>query len=197
MFEKRVVRGNTHSSYVMSKEEELKYKRSQNQSVRGTKRQQKDQADASVTVQQDENEFYPNKLQPQENKRYAACFTEEELLYQTDLPPYHDAATQTELVIEKEIPDLSMPVYKGIHKETQVYQGESIFDFDYEADPLLQVLLTRILEDARIEVVEEEELKAMKKRQEDIRAHKEQVNANLMALQKKEFDSVEANVTIE
>lgn len=69
-------------------------------------------------------------------------------------------------MIEKVIPDLSLPVYTGIDKETQIYEGDSLFDFDYEAEPLLQVLMTRILEESQIEVMEEEELKEMKERQE-------------------------------
>lgn len=83
----------------------------------------------------------------------------------TDLPPCHDAITQTEFVIEKELPDLSMPVYTGIHKETQIYASENLFDFDYEAEPVVQVLVTRCLEESRIEVVEEEELRVLKERQ--------------------------------
>lgn len=77
-------------------------------------------------------------------RKHVEVFTDDMIDKLTDLPPYHDIETQTEFIIEKPLPDLSMPVYTGIPKETQIYPDENLFDFDYEAEPLLQVLLTRI-----------------------------------------------------
>lgn len=48
--------------------------------------------------------------------------------------------------------------------ETQIWDGD-LFDFDTEVEPILQVIVGKTLEQSRMEVLEEEELKAMKKHQ--------------------------------
>jgi len=54
-----------------------------------------------------------------------------------------------------------MPVKIGDDKETQIWDGE-LFNFDYEVEPILQVLMGKALERGRMEVLEEEELRTMK-----------------------------------
>ena len=112
----------------------------------------------------------------------------------TDLPPYHDIETQTEFIIEKPIPDLSMPVYHGIPKETQIYPDENLFDFDYEAEPLLQVLLTRTQETSRMEVLEEEELRSMKDRQEYLLEKKQKGLEDVRRLEDNERIATKMNI---
>lgn len=202
MFEKRVVRGNTHSSYVMSKEDEFLYRLNQQSPRVAGARQAVDSRVQNVASSQ--QTFISNTAEPDlssnwgekppAGKEYKAAYTEEQLLSETDLPSHHDAVTQTEFVIEKEIPELAMPVYSGVDKETQIYPNEPPFDFDYEAEPLVQVLMTRILEESRVEVLEEEELSAMKRRQAQLTRHKEEVKARLNALEQQEREAVEKNV---
>eukprot|EP00983_Pelagomonas_calceolata_P117562 1160427-Pelagomonas_calceolata.AAC.7 len=58
-----------------------------------------------------------------------------------------------------------------------------LFDFDYEVEPILEVLMGKILEQGLMEVLEEEELAAMRSHQE----HFEQIrNAELVATQRME-----------
>lgn len=57
-----------------------------------------------------------------------------------------------------------MPRKAGIDKETQIWDGD-LFDFDYEVEPILQVLMSKTLEQSRMEVLEEEELRSMKEQQ--------------------------------
>lgn len=199
MFEPRVVRGNTYSAYVVSKEDELLYKSNQskpaaNKAVHNRNLDAKLQNSFNQTSEADTTTG--SVVKPPPGKSFAGCYVEEQLLYETDLPPIHDATTQTEFIIEKEIPDLSMPVYKGINKETQIYPGEPPFDFNYEAEPLVQVLMTRILEESRIEVLEEQELLAMKKRQEFLLAHKAETKRKLNELEERERQAVRDNVDL-
>lgn len=201
MFERRVVRGNTYSSYVMSKEEEFLQKVGQKAPVaRGavqrnhidTKIQnsfnQTSEADAPIS----------NGSKPPPGKAFAGCYTDEAVLYMTDLPPVHDATTQTDFIIEREIPELiyihEIDPNKATSKETQIYPGEPPFDFNYEAEPILQVLMTRILEESRIEVLEEQELQAMKQRQEYLLAYKAETKRKLNELEEKERHAVRNNV---
>ena len=61
---------------------------------------------------------------------------------------------------------LFIPKKHGVDKETQV-EGD-LFDFDFEVEPILEVVVGKTLEQALMEVLEEEELAA-------IRAHEQQV----------------------
>jgi hypothetical protein len=48
-------------------------------------------------------------------------------------------------------------------KATQIFDGDvELFDFEKEVEPMLNVLVLKTLEQARMEVLEEEELKIMK-----------------------------------
>lgn len=200
MFERRVVRGNTHGSYVLSKEDEYLYKLNQNANSKhlGAKKPAVSRTvqDAYQNQELDKSASWADKRATKLSK---ACFTEKQFIYETDLPPCHDATTQTDFVIVKEIPGRPNPndpklKEKPNHKETQIYPNEPPFDFNYEAEPIVQVLMTRILEESRVEVLEEEELLAMKNRQEHLLAHKAEVKRKLEELEEKEKQMVKANV---
>ena len=58
-----------------------------------------------------------------------------------------------------------------------------LFDFDFEVEPILEVLVGKVLEQGLMEVLEEEELSSMRAHQE----HFEQIrNAELVATQRME-----------
>ena len=61
-----------------------------------------------------------------------------------------------------------MPVIMGVSKKTLVEDNE-LFIFNDEVEPILSVLCGKTLELARMEVLEEEELKEMAKQQEQYR----------------------------
>lgn len=74
------------------------------------------------------------------------------------------------------------PEKTGLDKETQVEDG-ALFDFDVEVEPILNVLCSKVLEQSRMEVLEEEEIKEMKDKQ---RFFEEIRNRELMEVQKLE-----------
>eukprot|EP00899_Mesostigma_viride_P018170 jgi/Mesvir1/26354/Mv22526-RA.1 len=77
---------------------------------------------------------------------------------------------------------LFIPTKTGVDAETQIAEGD-LFDFDFEVEPILEVLVGKTLEQGLMEVMEEEELAAMRAHQE----HFEQVrNAELVATQRME-----------
>jgi len=48
-------------------------------------------------------------------------------------------------------------------KSTQIYEGDDeLFNFDEDVEPMLNVLCTKTLEQARMEVLEETELETIK-----------------------------------
>ena len=194
MFEKRVVRGNTYSSYMVAQtelEDAAALHASKNQrQARLAPRASHDSAELEHHQQQKVVSGDPEAPPGCQNKQ---AYTDAGVETETDLPPCHDATTQTEWVIEKKLPDLSMPVYTGVHRETQIYANEGLFDFDYEAEPIVQVIVTRVLEESQIEVVEEEELKVLKKRQRHLRRINDREEEEKRAIEQKEREKETAN----
>ena len=69
-------------------------------------------------------------------------------------------------------------------KFTQIFDEDpELFDFDNEIEPMLNVLCSKTLEQARMEVLEEEELKIMKSQQKE---YEEIRNAELIEAQRLE-----------
>ena len=52
----------------------------------------------------------------------------------------------------------------GVFRDTQI-EDNDLFDFDYEVEPLLQILCGKTLEASRTEVLQEEELRVMREKQ--------------------------------
>ena len=103
----------------------------------------------------------------------------------TDKPPFYEKEVQTEFNIEKPALRHYLPVKTGLSKETQIWDGD-LFDFDYEVEPILQVLLGKTLEHSRMEVLEEEELRVMKQQQEHYAKLKREELAEIQRLEEKE-----------
>ena len=69
-------------------------------------------------------------------------------------------------------------------KATQIYEGDhELFDFNEEVEPMLNVLITKTLEQARMEVLEETELEIIKNQKKE---YEEIVNAELIIAQRYE-----------
>lgn len=101
---------------------------------------------------------------PQRGRSHAWTETDEFVETITDKPPRYEVQSQTEFIIEKPIHRPKTPPPKGTDKETQINDGD-LFDFDEEVEPILSVILGRTIEESQMEVLEEEELKAMKREQ--------------------------------
>jgi hypothetical protein len=56
----------------------------------------------------------------------------------------------------------------GLDKETQILDSD-LFNFNYEVEPLLRVIVGKTLEVARMQVLQEAELQVMKDRQAELR----------------------------
>ena len=64
-------------------------------------------------------------------------------------------------MIERDETPFAIPMKRGVDKKTLVADNE-LFRFDKEVEPILSVLCGKTLEFARMEVLEEEELRVMK-----------------------------------
>jgi len=104
----------------------------------------------------------PEPLQGRQNIDIQTDQFVEEL---TDKAPCYEIGCQTEIKITRPQTPRFMARKKGVDKKTLVEDNE-IFSFDDEVEPILSVLCGKTLEHARMEVLEEEELKEMKESQD-------------------------------
>lgn len=70
----------------------------------------------------------------------------------------------TDFYIDRPVDRLFVFKKDGVDCEAQIWEGD-LFDFDSEVEPLLQALLGKTIEQSRMEVLEEEEMKTMKEQQ--------------------------------
>ncbi|KAI9100520.1 radial spoke 3 protein [Phlyctochytrium arcticum] len=100
----------------------------------------------------------------------------------SDKVPEAYAATQTDAFLDRAPSPLYIPQKSGMDVATQVYEGE-LFDFDYEVQPILEVLVGKTIEQALMEVHEEEELELLRRHQITF---EERRNAELAEVQRLE-----------
>lgn len=84
--------------------------------------------------------------------------------------PVSEIHVQTDMFMDRPPSPLYVPVKSGVDVTTQIYEGE-LFDFDVEAEPILEVLVGKVIEQSWMEVLEEEELAALKLHQVIIGLH--------------------------
>lgn len=82
----------------------------------------------------------------------------------TDKAPHYEIGNQTDFVIERPQTPHQIPIKRGVDAKTLVEDNE-LFRFDKEVEPILSVLCGKTLELARMEVLEEEELRVMRSQQ--------------------------------
>jgi hypothetical protein len=117
-----------------------------------------------------------------EGRRHIDIQTDSFLEELTDTVPERDVNTQTDAFMDRPPTPLFVPMKVGVDSTTQIEAGD-LFDFDLELEPILAVLVGKTLEQGLMEVMEEEELAAMRAHQE----HFEQIrNAELVATQRME-----------
>ena len=81
----------------------------------------------------------------------------------TDIPPDDESDIIPDFYIDRPPTPEYKPKEKGLNVATQIdsYEPE-LFDFLLEVEPVLQVIVGRITEQARIELIEEDERDALK-----------------------------------
>lgn len=121
--------------------------------------------------------------------------TEKYIEQLTDKPPTKEFGVATEFYLDRPPVPLFQPKMpaKENCKETQIYDGDhELFDFDAEVEPMLNVLCEKTLEQARMEVLEEEELRIIKQQQKE---YEEIRNAELVEAQR--YEAAETRVKAE
>ncbi|KAF0699837.1 Aste57867_9613 [Aphanomyces stellatus] len=103
----------------------------------------------------------------------------------TDKVPEADVETQTEAYLDQLPVPQFVPQKSGVDASTQIEHGD-LFDFDLEVAPILEVLVGKTLEVSVMEVLEEEEVKELRTRQEIFEQAR---NAELAEVQRLEAEA--------
>jgi len=163
MFDRRVVRGNTYSAQILPSEPLI------------------DEI-AQPKIKKNKNRKSPGTPDPVEGRKHMDIQTDSLLEELTDIVPQSETTTQTDLFMDRPPTPLFIPTKSGIDVETQIEDGD-LFNFDFEVDPILEVLVGKTLEQGLMEVMEEEELASLRAHQE----HFEEIrNSELVATQRME-----------
>uniref|UniRef100_A0A7S3LT27 Radial spoke protein 3 n=1 Tax=Palpitomonas bilix TaxID=652834 RepID=A0A7S3LT27_9EUKA len=157
MFDRRVVRGNTYSVQPSGEDG---FGVSTMGSTGGSKGKTSRNALRTNSKTQIET---PKAV---EGRKHIDIQTESYLEELVDRPIEVDMTTQTDAFLDRPATPLYVPAKTGVDAFTQIEEGE-LFNFDYEVEPMLEVIVGKTLEQAMMEVLEEEELASLRAHQEE------------------------------
>mmetsp|Transcript_26549 Transcript_26549/g.47682 ORF Transcript_26549/g.47682 Transcript_26549/m.47682 type:complete len:685 (-) Transcript_26549:292-2346(-) len=150
MFDRRIVRGNTYAAMIIPSSTQQEMERMQDLEQNRQKRLLERQRQL-----REESEMQ-SKPQPFQVGAYEEAKPEgyEEI---RDRPAAIVTQAFTDFYVDRQPEAEFKPDPKGLDKNTQI-EGDELFDYDLEVEPILQVIVGKTLEQARMEVSEEDEL---------------------------------------
>ncbi|XP_074025079.1 radial spoke head protein 3 homolog [Numenius arquata] len=173
MYDRRVVRGNTYALQVVPVSTQPTLLEIQRQ--REARRR-------ALARKRTKEQMQSRTPEPVEGREHVHVQTELYLEEISDRVIEVDIECQTDAFLDRPATPLFIPAKTGKDVATQIEEGE-LFDFDIEVKPILEVLVGKTIEQALLEVMEEEELAQLWARQ---RAYAELRNAELAEAQRLE-----------
>jgi len=173
MQDPRVKRGNTYAADVMTSSTKRDQERMMKNSKGSSRRKQVNPARRSGTPP------------PVDGRVHMDIQTDQFLEELTDRPLELDAETQTLAYMDRPKSPLFVPAKIGRDMETMIMPGD-LFDFDLEVEPILEVLVGKTIHVAMLELMQEEELAAIRQQQEEFEAIR---NVELTEVQRLEAES--------
>ncbi|KAG8444390.1 hypothetical protein GDO86_009541 [Hymenochirus boettgeri] len=173
MYDRRVVRGNTYAQHILplsAQPDPLELQRQQEAHRR------------ALAKKRAKELLRPRTPEAVEGRKHIDVQTELYLEELSDRVEEKDMECQTDAFLDRPATPLFIPAKTGADVATQILEGE-LFDFDLEVKPMLEVLIGKTIEQALLEVMEEEELAQLRAQQ---RAFEELRNAELAEVQRLE-----------
>ncbi|XP_051510821.1 radial spoke head protein 3 homolog [Myxocyprinus asiaticus] len=173
MYDRRIVRGNTYAQHVLpitSQTDPVDFLRQQEARRKAMSRKRV------------KEQFGLKTPEPLEGRKNIDVQTETYLEELSDHIEDASVECQTDMFLDKPATPLFIPAKTGRDVATQIEDGE-LFDFDMEVQPVLQVLVGKTIEQALLEVEEEEELASLRAQQQ---VFKEIRDAELVEVQRME-----------
>ncbi|NXN65178.1 RSPH3 protein, partial [Himantopus himantopus] len=175
MYDRRVVRGNTYALKVIPVVCFLHRSPLEIQRQREARKR-------ALARKRAKEQMQPRTPEPVEGREHVHVQTELYLEEISDRIIEVDTECQTDAFLDRPATPLFIPAKTGKDVATQIEEGE-LFDFDVEVKPILEVLIGKTVEQALLEVMEEEELAQLWAHQ---RAYAELRNAELAEVQRLE-----------
>uniref|UniRef100_A0A8C9RDN2 Radial spoke head 3 n=1 Tax=Scleropages formosus TaxID=113540 RepID=A0A8C9RDN2_SCLFO len=173
MYDRRVVRGNTYAQYILP---------ATPQPDPSELRRQQEARRRAIERRRTKEQLRLRTPEPVEGRKHADVQTDLYLLELSDKIDESSVECQTDAFLDRPTTPLFIPVKSGKDVATQIEEGE-LFDFDVEVRPMLEVLVGKTVEQALLEVMEEEELAILRAQQ---RAFEELRSAELVEVQRLE-----------
>nr|XP_013814410.1 PREDICTED: radial spoke head protein 3 homolog [Apteryx mantelli mantelli] len=173
MYDRRVVRGNTYALQVIpvsTQPDPLEIQR------------QREARRRALSRKRAKEQMQPRTPEPVEGREHVHVQTELYLEDISDRVIEVDVECQTDAFLDRPPTPLFIPAKTGRDVDTQIEEGE-LFDFDIEVKPMLEILIGKTVEQALLEVMEEEELANLWAHQ---RAYGELRNTELAEVQRLE-----------
>ncbi|EMP36395.1 Radial spoke head protein 3 like protein [Chelonia mydas] len=173
MYDRRVVRGNTYALHALpwtAQPDPLEIQR------------QREAHRKALARKRAKEQLHSRTPEPVEGRKHVDVQTELYLEELGDRIIEVDVECQTDAFLDRPPTPLFIPAKTGRDVATQIEEGE-LFDFDIEVKPMLEVLIGKIIEQALLEVMEEEELANLRAHQY---AYEELRNAELAEVQRLE-----------
>ncbi|XP_033118105.1 radial spoke head protein 3 homolog [Anneissia japonica] len=173
MYDRRIVRGNTYAQHTLpasAQPDPIEMQRQQEIRRR------------NIARKRAREQLKPKSPEPLEGRKHIDVQTELYLEELSDRVEEADVDCQTDMFLDRPPTPLFIPAKTGMDVATQIYEGD-LFDFDLEVKPILEVLVGKTVEQALLEVMEEEELANLRAQQ---RAFEELRNAEVVETQRLE-----------
>nr|KAF6463009.1 radial spoke head 3 [Molossus molossus] len=173
MYDRRVIRGNTYSLHAdpsLGQHSDEYIQRNQQTKKR------------TLAKKRTQEQLRPRTPEPVEGRKHVDVQTELYLEEIADRVIEVDMECQTDAFLDRPPTPLFIPAKTGRDVATEILEGE-LFDFDLEVKPMLEVLVGKTIEQALLEVMEEEELANLQASQH---AYEELRNMELAEVQRLE-----------
>lgn len=173
MYDSRVVRGNTYSAKVLTG---------------GLKKELESTGNKKMMPRKDRRPIGGTRRSSTppavDGRSHMVMQTEDFLEELTDRPVEQDAETQTQPFMDRPASPLFVRAKIGFDVQTQIENGD-LFNFDIEVEPILEVLVGKTIHVAMLEIMQEEELEAIRLQQEEFETIR---NVELAELQRLEAE---------
>ncbi|EDV24527.1 uncharacterized protein TRIADDRAFT_56411 [Trichoplax adhaerens] len=173
MHDRRVVRGNTYALRNLPAD-------AQPNPIEIQKKEESRRR--AIAKKRAKEQMKPKTPEPVEGRQHIEIQTELYLEELSDRVEEADIEVQTDAFLDRPPSPLFIPAKSGTDVATQILEGD-LFDFDIEVKPILEVLVGKTVEQALLEVMEEEELANLRTQQ---RKFEELRNAELVETQRLE-----------
>jgi len=159
MWDKRVVRGNTYATQVLPLSAQAELAQAERESIRQKKKIEKERK-----AQRAEASKRSATPEPVDGRKHSEIQTEQYLEELVDRVQEHTVDTQTDPMMDRPPTPVYLPWKTGRDAETQIGDTD-LFDFDMEVEPIVEVLVGKTMEQAMLEVLQEEELEQLRQQQ--------------------------------